>query len=101
MTLTIKATSFIKTISRDGWTIALKYATKTDAWNRSYLSPDVEDKFVKGVENKAYIPSNVTEIIMAETDHESPADKRTHFTAQAKNDKGEHVETMHILPASK
>ncbi|KAK4251308.1 hypothetical protein C7999DRAFT_28038 [Corynascus novoguineensis] len=100
MTRTIKSSSLIKTIARDGRTIALKYATQTDAWSRFYLSSDVQEKFVKAVEKKAYIPSNVTEIIMAETDHESPADKRTHFTAQAKDDKGEHVETMHILPAS-
>ncbi|AEO54495.1 hypothetical protein MYCTH_2297126 [Thermothelomyces thermophilus ATCC 42464] len=100
MTLTIKSSSLIKHITRDGRTIALKYATQTDAWNRSYLSSDVAEKFVKAVENKAYIPPDVTEIIMAETDHKSPADERTHFTAQANDDKGERVEVMHILPAS-
>lgn len=65
MPLTIKAASLIKNITRDGRIIAIKYATQTDAWNRPYLSSDVEEKFVKAVEKKAFIPSNVTEIIMA------------------------------------
>ncbi|KAI0539964.1 hypothetical protein GGR58DRAFT_499589 [Xylaria digitata] len=93
MALNIKATSFIKAILRDGRIILLKYATQTDAWNRSYLSSEVENRFVKAVENMAYISSNITEIIMA------PADKRKHFPTHAKNDKGEYVEIMHILPA--
>jgi hypothetical protein len=65
MTLTVKTSTLIKTITRDGRIIAVKHATQTDAWNRFYLSPDIKEKFVKAVENKAYIPSRVAEIIMA------------------------------------
>jgi len=58
------SSSTIKTISKGGRQITLRYATKTDSWNRYNLAADVQEKFAKAME-KADVPANATTAIMA------------------------------------
>jgi len=46
-----------------GRSITLKYATKTDAWERHSLAPSVQEAFAKAME-KAEVPASATTAIM-------------------------------------
>jgi hypothetical protein len=59
----VVASSFIKSVANAGRTIDVKYATKTLDWKRSYLSPDVQDKFVEAV-GKANVPTGATVAVL-------------------------------------
>jgi len=48
---------------RSGKDIALKYATKTEAWQRTYLATNEQEKFSAAME-KTDVPSNTATIIL-------------------------------------
>lgn len=60
----IISSQLIKTITNSGKSITLKYATKTDAWDRNYLAQSVQDDFSKAMEN-ADVPAGATTAILA------------------------------------
>ncbi|KAF1976641.1 hypothetical protein BU23DRAFT_408649, partial [Bimuria novae-zelandiae CBS 107.79] len=49
-TTKIASSAAIKTIQKSGKDIALKYATMTDAWQRTSLATNVQDKFSAAME---------------------------------------------------
>ncbi|KAI0108950.1 hypothetical protein GGR51DRAFT_570189 [Nemania sp. FL0031] len=98
MTLIIKATALISTIIREGRVITVKYATKTDKWDRAYLANEIQEKFVKSVQARAFIDPRICEIVMAESVHTNPLDMRDHFTAQGNDVQGGFVSTFHVVP---
>jgi len=60
----IIAAQHIKTVFNSGSTIAVKYATKTEAWNRTYLDKKVQDDFGKAVE-ETEVPAGATVVVLA------------------------------------
>jgi len=60
----IIASQLIKNINKAGKDIAVKYATKTEAWDRTFLAPQVQEQFTKVIE-KANVPSNATTAVLA------------------------------------
>lgn len=60
----IVSSQLIKTIKNSGKNIKLKYATKTEAWDRTYLAQSVQEDFGKAVE-KADVPAGATTAILA------------------------------------
>ena len=59
----VVSSSTIKSIMNGGRSITLKYATKTDAWERYSLAPSVQEAFAKAME-KADVPASATTAIM-------------------------------------
>ncbi|KAG4438607.1 hypothetical protein IFR05_005931 [Cadophora sp. M221] len=55
---------FVKTVANRGKTIEVKFATKTETWDRSYLASGVQDDFSKAIE-KADIPAGATVAVLA------------------------------------
>jgi hypothetical protein len=53
----------IKTIQKSGKDIALRYATLTEAWQRTYLATSEQDKFSAAME-KTDVPSNTATAIL-------------------------------------
>ncbi|KAF2245082.1 hypothetical protein BU26DRAFT_490206 [Trematosphaeria pertusa] len=91
----IVSSAAIKTIQKSGKDIALKYATMTEAWQRTYLATSEQNKFSAAIE-KTDVPSNTATAILVEKPHESQNDSRTHFTTVLQDDKGNHIKTQHI-----
>ena len=60
----IIASQVIKTVANGGKHITVKFATKTETWDRSYLANSVQDDFSKAIE-KADIPAGATTAILA------------------------------------
>jgi hypothetical protein len=60
----ILSSQAIKTVANSGKNITVKYATKTETWDRSYLASNVQDDFSKAIE-KADIPAGATVAILA------------------------------------
>ena len=60
----IISSQLIKTVANSGKNIKVKYATKTDTWDRSYLASSVQDDFSKAIE-KTDIPNSATIAILA------------------------------------
>lgn len=60
----ILSSQAIKTVANSGKNIMVKYATKTETWDRSYLASSVQDDFSKAIE-KADIPAGATVAILA------------------------------------
>lgn len=60
----IISSQVIKTVANRGKNIKVKYATKTETWDRSYLASSVQDDFSKAIE-KADIPAGATTAILA------------------------------------
>ena len=58
------ASQVIKTVANRGKKITVKYATKTETWDRAYLASSVQDDFSKAVE-KADIPAGATVAVLA------------------------------------
>lgn len=56
--------ALIKSITNAGRSITLKYATKTDNWNRPVLGQKVKNDFAKAME-KADVPAKATTAILA------------------------------------
>jgi hypothetical protein len=61
----ILSSTAIKTIQKAGKDIALKYATKTEAWQRTYLATSEQDKFSAAME-KTDVPSNTATVILVQ-----------------------------------
>jgi hypothetical protein len=59
----VLASSFIKLVVNAGRMIHVKYATKTLDWKQSYLSPDVQNKFMEAV-GKANVPTGATVAVL-------------------------------------
>lgn len=60
----ILSSAAIQTVKASGRAVNVRYATQTTTWKRLILSPDVQQDFVKAVEN-ADIPPNAETAIMA------------------------------------
>jgi hypothetical protein len=60
----IISSQVIKTVANRGKNITVKYAIKTETWDRSYLASNVQDDFSKAIE-KADIPAGATMAILA------------------------------------
>ncbi|OCL11111.1 hypothetical protein AOQ84DRAFT_396452 [Glonium stellatum] len=98
----IVSSQLIKTIKNSGKNIKLKYATKTEAWDRTYLAQSVQEDFGKAVE-KADVPAGATTAILArmensEKEHPSSSDSKNHFTTVYEDDSGNHIATKHVYP---
>ncbi|KAF2253496.1 hypothetical protein BU26DRAFT_477762 [Trematosphaeria pertusa] len=91
----VVSSAAIKTIQKSGKDIALRYATTTEAWQRTYLATSEQDKFSAAME-KTDVPSNTATAILVEKPHESQNDRRTHFTTILQDDKGNHIKTEHV-----
>jgi hypothetical protein len=59
----ILSSAAIKTIQKSGKDIALKYATLTETWQRTYLATSEQDKFSAAME-KTDVPSNTATVIL-------------------------------------
>jgi len=59
----VVSSSTIKSIMNGNRSITLKYATKTDSWERYQLAPSVQEAFAKAME-KADVPASATTAIM-------------------------------------
>ncbi|OBT39073.1 hypothetical protein VE00_09918 [Pseudogymnoascus sp. WSF 3629] len=93
----ILSSQAIKTVANNGKNIMVKYATKTETWDRSYLASSIQDDFSKAVE-KADIPAGATVAILAEKEHPSSSDSKSHFTTVFEDKDGNHVSTKHVYP---
>ncbi|PVH70712.1 hypothetical protein DL98DRAFT_597580 [Cadophora sp. DSE1049] len=93
----IIASQVIKTVANRGKHITVKFATKTETWDRSYLASSVQDDFSKAIE-KADIPAGATVAVLAEKEHPSSSDSKSHFTTVFEDDDGKHVSTKHVYP---
>lgn len=56
--------TLIKSITKNGNSFALKYATQTETWNRTYLTQSVKDDFSNAIE-KADVPANAASATLA------------------------------------
>ncbi|KAH7359959.1 hypothetical protein BKA66DRAFT_573883 [Pyrenochaeta sp. MPI-SDFR-AT-0127] len=84
MSASYVSSQVLKTITKDGRTIAVNLVDKTGAWIHpaGLTASSVTDKFSAAVEqNFDKIGSETTAVAMKESDHQSPADRRTHYTA--------------------
>jgi hypothetical protein len=54
----------IKTVFNKGQEIMVKYATKTEGWERTFLATSVQDDFSNAVE-KADVPARAATAILA------------------------------------
>lgn len=59
----VLSSAVIKTIQKSGKDIALKYATMTETWQRTYLAPSEQDKFCDAME-KTDVPSTTAVAIL-------------------------------------
>lgn len=60
----IISSALIKNITKNGKNLTLKYATKTDTWNRPVLAQSVKNDFSKAIE-KANVPTDAATAILA------------------------------------
>lgn len=56
--------TLIQQITKNGKTLALKYATQTETWTRTYLAQSVKDDFSETI-GKADVPANAASAILA------------------------------------
>ncbi|AEO67334.1 uncharacterized protein THITE_2116226 [Thermothielavioides terrestris NRRL 8126] len=89
------SSSVIRTVINGGRAITAKYATKTDAWHRVLLSPEIQEEFATALE-KAPIPANAAIAIMTETEHPSKKDSYPHYTTVYQDAAGNHITTKHV-----
>ena len=56
---------FIKSISYGGKTVSIEWAKQTDAWNRTFCAPELQNEFASVVEaNKSLLPAGTTKVAM-------------------------------------
>lgn len=61
----IISSQLIKTVANHGKNIKVKYATKTESWDRTFLASSVQEDFSKAIEKTDAIPSGATTAILA------------------------------------
>lgn len=61
----IVSSQLIKALNTSGKAVTAKYATKTSAWERTFLSQNVQDDFCKALEKTSDIPAGATIAILA------------------------------------
>ncbi|KAI1865298.1 uncharacterized protein JN550_008346 [Neoarthrinium moseri] len=78
----VLSTKLVTTITKDSRVVQIGFVDKTDIWNRTVLSAEVQQKFTKVAEG--YIDTlrpDTNTVALQETPHKSESDNRTHFTA--------------------
>ena len=61
----IISSQLIRTVANHGKNIKVKYATKTESWDRTFLASSVQEDFSKAIEKTDDIPSGATTAILA------------------------------------
>ncbi|KAF1922513.1 uncharacterized protein M421DRAFT_426849 [Didymella exigua CBS 183.55] len=88
----------IKTVNAGGKAIQVKYATKTSSWERSFLAQGVQDEFCEAVKKAPDVPASAAIAILAEKEHPSESDSKSHFTTVFEDSNGNHITTKHVYP---
>ncbi|KAI2615101.1 hypothetical protein GGR54DRAFT_642603 [Hypoxylon sp. NC1633] len=92
----VLTSAFVRTIFKNGQSLEIKYATKTDNWIRIYLAPSTQDQLVGLVEKSSSIPENAAVVVMTEPEHSSPSDPSPHFTVVYQDKDGNHITSAHL-----
>ncbi|TVY42129.1 hypothetical protein LOCC1_G004536 [Lachnellula occidentalis] len=73
-------------------------ATETQNWRRTEEAAKNAAAGLKDAVEKdtKALPANTAEIVMRESQHTSDADSRSHYTAEAWDDKGNFLATVHV-----
>ncbi|TRX87896.1 hypothetical protein FHL15_011212 [Xylaria flabelliformis] len=90
----------IKNILKGTQTLSIEYVDKTTSWVRPQGFPSrvVQADFVQVVEdNIAIFSPQTTKVAMKESENQSDADKRMHYTAFGLDDNGNVIETKHLV----
>ncbi|KGO73768.1 hypothetical protein PITC_039790 [Penicillium italicum] len=92
------STKLIGVLSLGERMVKVGYVDKTDAWNRPYLSPEIQAKFKATSEKKLSSLKPETDMVaLQETPHTSESDNRTHFTAVEMDGNGVVIAKRHFV----
>ncbi|KAK2809483.1 hypothetical protein FQN50_003751 [Emmonsiellopsis sp. PD_5] len=96
----LKACNTIKTITTSaGKEVVVAYVTKTDVWERTFLSPDVQNEFAAVAEKyKDTLKPETVKVAMKETEHPDKKGHRTHYSAIEIDENEEVVASKHYRP---
>ncbi|KAH9866831.1 hypothetical protein IAQ61_007420 [Plenodomus lingam] len=92
------SSNVIRTVNAGGKAIQVKYATKTSTWERSFLAQGVQNEFCEALEKDRDVPAGAAIGILAEKEHPSESDSKSHFTTVFEDSKGNHFMTKHVYP---
>ncbi|KAJ5776723.1 uncharacterized protein N7511_001734 [Penicillium nucicola] len=93
----VLSTKLISVLSIGARMVKVGYVDKTDAWNRVYLSPEIQEKFkATSAKELSSLKPETDMVALQETPHASESDNRTHFTAVEIDGKGSVIAKRHF-----
>ncbi|KAF2848296.1 hypothetical protein T440DRAFT_500615 [Plenodomus tracheiphilus IPT5] len=64
----------------------------------NFLAQGVQNEFCEAVKKARDVPAGAAIAILAEKEHPSESDSKSHFTTVFEDSKGNHITTKHVYP---